>query len=126
MTADLLTRQHSATAQTRLNSQEYAFKQRLDALPEFAMCGYQTGEMRTFRGVVIRRSGSVRGLWSFADGHYRWLPVACNSEPYATASGDRAVRQMMLIVLKQLLIRRAVRRTSSVSDTSELLLARSA
>lgn len=106
----------STSPATRLNAQELAFKQRLDGLPEFAMCGYQTGEMRTFRGIVIRKGGSVRGLWSYADGHYRWLPVSCNSETYVTAIPDRALRHMMLLVLKQLLVRRAVRRTPHVVE----------
>ncbi len=98
-------------AHSRLNTQELAFKGRLELLSEFEMAGYQALEMRTFRGVVIRRAGSVRGLWTFADGHYRWLPVGCNSEPYATAHEDRALRHMMLIILKGLLVRRAVRKT---------------
>jgi hypothetical protein len=98
-------------AHSRLNTQELAFKTRLERLPEFDLAGYQAVEMRTFRGVVIRRAGNVRGLWTFADGHYRWIPVGCNSEPYATAHEDRAVRHMMLLVLKGLLVRRAVRKT---------------
>lgn len=101
----------ASPAYSRLNIQELAFKTRLESLPEFDMAGYQAVEMRTFRGVVIRRAGNVRGLWTFADGHYRWIPVGCNSEPYATAHDDRAVRHMMLLVLKGLLLRRAVRKT---------------
>lgn len=97
---------------TRLNPQEERFKARLEGLPEFAMAGYQTTEMLTFRGVVIRRTGSVRGLWSYHEGHYRWTPVACRSQGFATPCPDRALRHMMLIVLKSLLVRRAVRRTS--------------
>lgn len=112
-------RQGAQRPHTRLNAHEIAFKQRLDALPEFAMAGYQTGEMRTFHGVVIRRSGSVRGLWTHADGHYRWLPVACNSEPYATASSDRALRHMMLLVLKGLLLRQSIRKGTRTGEGLE-------
>lgn len=112
MSDDHLGRVSQAGTSTRLNTQEIELRSRLDALPEFSLAGYQTGEMRTFRGIVIRRGGSVRGLWSFVDGHYRWLPVACNSEAYATASIDRALRHTMLLILKALLVRRSVRRTA--------------
>lgn len=96
---------------TRLNAHEIAFKDLFERLPEFGLAGYQAVETRTFRGVVIRRAGNVRGLWTYTDGLYRWLPVGCNSEPYATAHEDRALRHMMLLVLKGLLVRRAVRKT---------------
>lgn len=111
MSNDFQINTSAVLAHSRLNVQEQAFKSRLENLSEFDMAGYQAVEMRTFRGVVIRRAGSVRGLWTFADGHYRWVPVGCKSEPYATAHEDRAVRHMMLLVLKGLLVRRAVRRT---------------
>lgn len=101
----------SALSNTRLNAHEIAFKERLQRLPEFGLAGYQLVEMRTFRGVVVRRAGNVRGLWTYSDGHYRWFPVGCNSEPYATANDERAMRHMMLLVLKGLLVRRAVRKT---------------
>lgn len=116
MLKDQTTRSAPNGATTRLNAQELELRSRLDALAEFSLAGYQTGEMRTFRGIVVRRGGSVRGLWSFVDGHYRWLPVACNSEAYATSSIDRAMRHMMLLVLKALLVRRSVRRTPSMMD----------
>jgi hypothetical protein len=102
---------HNANMQTRLSSQELALKKRLEQLPEFALAGYQVLENRTVRGVLVRRGGSVRGLWTYADGHYRWIPVGCNSEPYATSHEDRALRHMMLLVLRGLLVRRAVRKT---------------
>lgn len=98
---------------------------RLDSTAEFGLAGYQAGEMRTFRGIAIRRSGSVRGLWSFSDGHYRWLPVGYKSEPYATASLDRAARHMMLLVLKALLVRRSVRRnTEAAAGEAEQTMAK--
>jgi hypothetical protein len=109
MTASV-TQNHITATHSRLNAQEIALKKRLEELPEFALAGYQVLENRTFRGVLVRRSGSVRGLWTFTDGHYRWIPVGCNSEPYATGHEDRALRHMMLLVLKGLLVRRAVRK----------------
>lgn len=111
MTSDTPIHIPSTLAHSRLNAQEQAFKARLENIPEFELAGYQAVEMRTFRGVVVRRAGSVRGLWTFADGHYRWVPVGCNSEPYATTHEDRALRHMMVLVLKGLLVRRAVRKT---------------
>lgn len=91
-------------------------RDRLNAIPEFTAADFATDEMRTFRGVVIRRSGGVRGLWSFSDGHYRWMPISCRYEPYVTPSFERALRQTMLMVLNSLIVRRAIRQSPQLAS----------
>lgn len=97
---------------SRLNLEEAALRDSLNTIPEFAAADFATDEMRTFRGVVIRRSGGVRGLWSYSDGQYRWLPISSGFEPYVTPSIERALRQTMLMVLNSLIVRRAIRQSS--------------
>lgn len=98
---------------TRLNQQELLLRDRLEAMPEFAMAGYATGEMRTFRGLVVRRGGAVRGIWTYADGLYRWVAINSGCDAYATPHIERAARQTMLMVLNSLMVRRAVRQSGA-------------